>query len=208
MSLSMTIENLNPRHVAYRTFVGEKNKFIFTELPKAACSTTKFFLYNIEGVEVQGKPSIHARNLGIKSLCDFSPQEVTDMLLSRTYFKFCIVRNPYSRLFSAFSDKIEKERPKYDAHRIAIREERQLSQDELIDFNDFVYWMSNLGVSKQLRLLKRNAHWGSMSDHLFYETIPYDRCFKFEELPQNLVDLERALGFEIGVIQSFFDGTK
>ena len=94
--------------VNYLINCSKKHKFVFVETPKVACSTIKRVL---QFIEVDGDKSklpkdVHDRknspllnpiNIGV---------DLDELMSGDTYFRFCFVRNPFSRILSAYLDKV------------------------------------------------------------------------------------------------------
>ncbi len=79
-------------------FVSHKHKFIYYQIPKAACTTIKSFIIRVDDIE-RG-PSVHTTNIPVLSSSESrSP-------LYKNYFHFTFVRNPYDRLLSCYMDKV------------------------------------------------------------------------------------------------------
>lgn len=79
-------------------FVSHKHEFIYYSIPKAACTTLKSFIINVDDIE-RG-PSVHTTDIPVLSSSESrSP-------LYKNYFHFTFVRNPYDRLLSCYMDKV------------------------------------------------------------------------------------------------------
>ncbi len=113
------------RELRYSTFVSLERRYMYYEVPKAACSTMKTLLQKIEGLppiqpftglnrEVRRDMFIHERGLfKMASLLDFDSKVQEMILNSPEIFRFTIVRNPYTRLSSAWRDKVRLCAPGY-----------------------------------------------------------------------------------------------
>jgi hypothetical protein len=110
----------------FTCLVNHRLKLVYAYVPKAACSTVKMWLVQEAGFAPdlvaawsrQPAPQYHA-NGKVKlvpnmheyldrhySLRHASPREVAAVLADPSYFRFTVVRNPLSRLVSAYLDKI------------------------------------------------------------------------------------------------------
>ncbi len=80
-------------------FICKKRKFIFVHIPKTAGSSIHMHFkesYNLKGGELDD-PLPHLHHKKIKDILN----ENADY---KNYFKFCVIRNPFARLFSAYKD--------------------------------------------------------------------------------------------------------
>ncbi len=96
--------------INYLVNCSKKHKFVYVETPKVACSTIKRVLQLIEvdGDQSRLPKNVHDRgnsplatpfNIGVDPDRLFSGDE---------YFRFAFVRNPYTRILSAYLDKMVK----------------------------------------------------------------------------------------------------
>ncbi|HUE71469.1 MAG TPA: sulfotransferase family protein [Pirellulaceae bacterium] len=88
--------------------VGRSRRFVYAYVPKAACTSLKRWLAAVEGLlPITGKtspaPGIHAF---VKSRAALPAHEAPAILRDPAWFKFAFVRNPLSRLVSAYLDKM------------------------------------------------------------------------------------------------------
>jgi hypothetical protein len=85
----------------------ERNKLIYCPIPKVACSSLKMWLLRNTGVEQSLElTAVHdyaSRRLRLRHL---GWREARRRLEDPSYFKFVFVRSPFSRLVSAFLDKV------------------------------------------------------------------------------------------------------
>lgn len=94
--------------INYLVNCSEKHNFVYVETPKVACSTIKKTLQLIEldGDHSKLPSQVHDRQqsplLSPKS-CSVSYEE---LFQGNSFFRFCFVRNPFSRILSSYLDKI------------------------------------------------------------------------------------------------------
>ena len=90
------------------TYISLRNNYVYLAVGKAANSTVKHHLYELEYAGTRFKTkSLHDR----QSSPLLSPFQLTDELLedvftSSKYFRFSLVRNPYTRLLSCYLDRM------------------------------------------------------------------------------------------------------
>ena len=104
------------RHVSrddfeYSINVSIKHRYVYIETPKVGCSTIKDTLQRMEldypDLQRSDPEMIHDRNYS-PLLRPAQTWGLDRLLHSRDFFVFCFVRNPYTRLLSAYLDKIVK----------------------------------------------------------------------------------------------------
>ena len=88
--------------------ISVKKGYLYVETPKVACSTIKRSLQLLEvGPEIVPPPrKIHERSCSPL----LTPSQVGSLFLecaySDNFFRFCFVRNPYTRILSCYLDKV------------------------------------------------------------------------------------------------------
>jgi len=187
----------NRNRFEYASWVNLEKNFFYVETPKVACSTIKVALQRISGLPLpKNLMSIHYRNpknLFVHNIFHYEA-EITKILSSNNVFKFCFVRNPVSRLESAFKDKILNSRGSFwEKYRRDIRDMFSLSLNDEIDFECFVSYVKSLDDDK------RDIHWRSQYSLLRPDIIPYDFIGKQENFAESFA---YALG-RIGVSEPF-----
>ena len=100
--------------ILYCVHVSLGTRYVYTITPKAACTALRSALRSLELREsIAGALSmrdIHARELSpTLTLKQVAP--IGALLARPDIFKFCLVRNPYSRLLSAYLDRILLNKP-------------------------------------------------------------------------------------------------
>jgi Sulfotransferase family len=102
----------------YGSYVSMPTAMVYMETPKAACTSFKHLIAALNGVNIQGlqdtaiaaKTSalvIHDRSLiKLPTLAQLSDDERNHVLSTPDLLRFCIVRDPYRRLVSAWADRV------------------------------------------------------------------------------------------------------
>jgi hypothetical protein len=102
----------------HSSYLSSTYKYLYLDTPKAACTTLKRLIASVENLRdadfleslaLDSKLSmqVHDRSLfKLPSLCSASSELAEEALTSDRFFRFCFVRNPYSRMFSAWQSKI------------------------------------------------------------------------------------------------------
>jgi hypothetical protein len=165
------------------SWVSPTHKYFFVGLGKTASTRIKLSLHILEGYEVIEEPFpwLHAREKPqeafIPKLSDFDSEKVLEVLTSSDWFRFCFVRNPYDRLFSAYKSNIMQEIDPPSPYYNRIKDEiRTLFDYELqagkpggtVSFRDFVLYVE--------RTVEKNPdyHWCPLRWGLRPDLIDYD----------------------------------
>lgn len=122
-------------NIDLRTAVDRQRGFIYFRIPKAANSTV---MINLLQEELVG-PSKNAKRAYAR-VSSLSKDEVAQ--LTDRFFLFAVVRNPYTRVASAYLDKIVRGKRSAKVHaRLAI------PADKDIPFTDFCRYLQSGGVN-------------------------------------------------------------
>lgn len=175
---------LKAEDLMHATHISLHNKYLYVETAKVACSTVKKLLINAEYAgkvaPVEGE-AIHFR--------EFSPllnaRQVGDFqtFLNRSdIFKFCFVRNPYTRLLSCYLDKIK--RREAQNHPLMIQLGYGPFSEKVLSFEEFV----NAIIEQPIGGM--DPHWRIQYYATFQEGINYDFIGKFENFE---IDFKKAI---------------
>jgi len=149
---------------------------MYFEVPKAGCTSMKTFLHRLERLPPieQGRfdrperPEglVHLRNrFGMPTLLDFTDEQQQIILDAPDFFRFTIVRNPYSRLISAWKDKIQACAPDFTFVYETLRGGLPRGVEDIIRFDEFVGFVAHENLDTC------NPHWRRQTAHLFYPTL-------------------------------------
>jgi hypothetical protein len=166
--------------------------------PKVACSKIKIVLQQLEGLSLPPFPlRIHFRDTPglqfVPSVADFSTQEVVEILTSPEWFRFCFVRNPYARLFSAYKSQVMDLSTPYTGLRESIRRQAGYPsrEDDIpghVGFGDFVRYIGEQPDSE------RDGHWKSQAGTIHAEAIAYDFVGRMETFSRDFTRLLDRFG--------------
>lgn len=175
---------LKAEDLLHASHISLKNKLLYVETAKVACSTIKMLLINAEYegkvADVKGEylhfrefsPLLNARQVG----------NFETFLNRPDIFKFCFVRNPYTRLLSCYLDKIKQRQGQNDPLMIQLGygpfSEKVLSFQEFID----AIIAQPIGVM--------DPHWRIQYYATFQEGIDYDFIGRFENFE---IDFQKAI---------------
>jgi hypothetical protein len=184
---------------SYRSqiIVNEEQGFLYSPIPKAACTAWKAVLAG------PNRPAdikkLHRNYPGFTFLSSLSQErfeEIKDRL-----FKFVFVRDPYSRLLAAFKNKLENAsiRPKHDpfwvgygAHLKNVVLAAGLAENSGADltFREFVR------LVHRMKPATMNQHWHSQALLALVDEIEYDFIGHFERLADDRVVVLTRLGLQ------------
>ncbi len=188
------------------TWVSPIHKYFCMTIPKVACSKIKIVLQQLEGYALPPRPiRVHFRDTPglsfVPSILDFSTREAVEILTSPEWFRFCFVRNPYSRLFSAHKQVVLDLSNAYVGFRESIREMAGYptppdSTPGMVGFGDFVRYIGEESDSD------RDGHWRSQTGILHLERIQYDFVGRMESFTHDFTRILRRFDASAELIAS------
>jgi hypothetical protein len=189
-------------HLRYSTFVSMRERYLYFAVPKAACTQLKEILRALEGSPPVQWPAeggwesrrdmfVHARqNVPLPSLVDLNDEEQREVLESPDFLRMTVVRNPYTRLLSAWKNKVRLCEPGYENIYVSIRGHLpQLGTKSLITFEEFVGY-----IARQCDLRTCDPHWRRQVDHAYFDAMNYSYVGKLEEMPTVLDRFQQHVG--------------
>jgi len=175
----------------YATHVSLRNRFIYIETPKAACSTMKRMLQRLEVDDPEWRRSSYLHDRKCSPL--LTPLQVPSFRRLRQdscIKKFCVIRSPYTRVLSAYFDKICTHQPQ--RHIVAeILGRTKSQQGDEITFYDFV-----TAVATQ-RPEEMDPHWRPQKLLLYVPEFHYDLMLRVETLDADIELLGHLLGCDL-----------
>lgn len=199
-----TYPHLNPKQVearlAYASFASMKDRFVYVEVPKAACTAMKTLMRELYGSatlqlfgplrrETDRSMFVHAReNVPLPPLTALAERDQRDLLEAQDVLRFTIVRNPYARLVSAWRSKVFLCDPSVEDVHAAVRGAAPaIGRKHPIGFAEFVAYLES-------RLEKPwDAHWRRQVDLTFPKALAFTHVGKTENLDATSIILSRHL---------------
>lgn len=187
--------------------LGPQRRFLFAFIPKVACTNWKCVLRYLHGQpDYMDAQLAHAdENNGLPYLRD--AEDIWEVLRDPDCRKFTCVRNPYSRVLSAYLNKIEPFTFGNDDiilnqyfHTIfnSIDEFRKsyFPEKQKVDFESFVAWME---MSNIYNSYVTNLHWLPQTLIIGAGQVEYDIVAKFENIVDDAKLLLEAMECDISL---------
>jgi hypothetical protein len=186
----------------YNFHISRDPAFIYVNNPKCGCSTAKASLnrwhaaWHGKVLEHKSMGDVHSRGfnplLGPGAL---GPDAETLITSDPGYFRFTLLRDPLSRLASAYENKLSWNSPeRQELNRLAGRD---LDQD--VPFELFLEQVATSPAS-----LDMNEHWRPQTRQVAAPVLPYDFFCLFDTLSADLLTVRNRLfpGLAIGVFET------
>lgn len=152
-----------------------KNKFVYFEIPKNACTSIKHMLQSLE-FDLPINNSVEFNDVHNRFLSPLlEPLQVPSfktILNDPNFFVFTVFRHPVERLVSCFLDRVVNN----GIWKSDIRECIGESEKYEIVFDDFIYWISNMQISDM------DAHYKPQASLSFINKINRINIYRFDRL--------------------------
>lgn len=168
----------------YSVNISIVHRYIYVETPKVGCSTLKSLLIRAElddDLKFRDLYAIHDRARSPL----LNPRQVGDFsnFIRKDPFKFCFVRNPYSRLLSSYLDIIANPDPRRDKIVQRLANQSRIGSGLRADtfaFSEFVEAV----IQQPVELM--DAHWRMQYYQTFQESFRYDFIGRFEHFADDV----------------------
>ena len=200
------VQSMGWRSVNNHVNISLVNKYVYFEVPKAGCGTMKSTLGGMEAARfneslvelVQDNPHQRKNATPFVKPYQLPNDEIEEILTSRKFTRFAVVREPASRLLSGWLEKINQGLPQADPIFEILKEQgRAPLAPKDISFADF------LDVVCALPSRQQDPHWRRQSDHIGLEFIKFSELIHLEDL-ENSWDLLGKLTGAPGLKEDFF----
>jgi len=129
-------------HLDQRIAIDHAHRFAYVRIPKAANSTIAALLFSIAcGSDPDSTAQAKA---SFVRPCELSPRKSRDV--KRSYFKFTVVRNPFSRVLSAYLEKIVQSELESHA-KDAVFSRLRRPHNSKVEFEDFCQYLMDGGLN-------------------------------------------------------------
>lgn len=193
-----------PSHLEMHSFVSRKSKLLYVATPKVACTSLKWWFANLGGwsKQITERSGSKESSIDLKihdlfrivapEVAGNSVEALMEFFVDPEYFRFALVRNPYSRIFSAWQSKL------------LLREPLQIDPYKGFDFIHYqVSSKNDIAYAFQLfveHLYKAEApsywdsHWDVQYNHLACDKLQYSIIGKIESPLEVKNQLQQHLG--------------
>lgn len=161
-----------------RGAISRDDQFFYNRIPKVANSTILNTLVSYSTARRGIQPNVDSKRFYQRPAF---ASAATAHAIKHKYYKFVFVRNPFTRVLSAYLDKvIRQESPRY--RKWALRK----GQPQTPSFADFCRYLDDGG-------LYADAHWAPQVDCLLIPPSEFDFIGRFENLDEDLHKVLRRI---------------
>lgn len=185
------------------TYISLAHRYLYFEVPKAACSAMKELIARIENCWPLAAPFplgdahtrrdmvIHERDrIAVPSLVDLDSNLQREVLESPEFLRLLVVRNPYTRLVSTWRSKVIVCEPGFEhIYRSIHGDLPALSNKKYVSFSEFVDY-----IAQTDDLDHCNPHWRRQIPHAFFPAMNFNFIGRTENLSEVLVRVQQQVG--------------
>lgn len=176
----------------YSSFILERQNVMYLDTPKTGCTSIKLALCRMEenfelpvtsdSFETAPELFVHDRqSMPLKSLMDLPTDVQYEVLFGDRWKRFCVVRNPFDRVFSAWFSKIMLREPEIYGKLPGLTFPPKLVelQELYSGFGEFIDYLAQHGTDS-------DPHWDTQYRLLFMGQLHWDVIIKYERLNEEL----------------------
>lgn len=168
-------------------YISLEYSYIYFSSPKCACSTVKNTIQRKEAelmnIVLPKGYNVHKSHFPLLAIKDIGIEKFFDLLKSENIVKFSIVRNPFTRLLSAYLEKIVFPDIPFWEGRIELYRRAGKDPNKTMTFEEFLQTIS------QLSFYEMDQHWRPLTYKLFWDSVDYSYIGYFENLDHDLKNI-------------------
>lgn len=178
-----------PNYVNYVNYIinwSLKRKIIYVETPKVGSTTIKQILqyaefdFDMSKMQADDHDHVHDRARSPLKSPSYNEEQFLNCLGSKEYFTFSFVRNPFTRVLSAYLDKIVGKPGTTNR----IQQQMGIDPSRYIPtFEEFVDVVYNQSIQDM------NPHWTPQTSLLGIDKVRYDFLGRFEYFEDSIMQL-------------------
>jgi Sulfotransferase family len=180
------------RNVAFGVYYGGRGRYLYQPIMKCACTTIKTLLLELEGLPIDSNVwRRHSKRYNyFPGTAHLSQKMQRDIFAGRTQtFKFVVVRNPYTKLASAYRDKLVlKPRTVWSDQIRRSAKAFGLPLSPHITFAEFV------AVASRQTVREMDIHWRPQYYQGHFDRIQFDFIGRMERMPADLIYILERIG--------------
>ncbi len=202
---------MKPEDVAWRlrqsTFVSLSKRYMYFEVLKAASTQMIELMRAVENAppmkvfvggqqETRRDQFIHARpNVPLRSLAHLDDRTQREVLESPDFLRITVVRNPYTRLLSAWRNKIFLCEPQGIEVYLQIKGAMPgFHKKSLVSLEEFVGYLEKCDLSTC------DPHWRRQVDHTFFPAMNFSCVARMEQLGEGLRTFAQHVGLSESLV--------
>lgn len=183
----------------YRNFIYLKDyNFVFCYIPKVACTNWKCLFRKLSGFDdyLNAGKAHDRKNSGLIYLNEV--ENAQSLIDDTDNSKYCFTRNPYSRILSAYLNKVDRLNRNPDLlkddyfSKLYLEIKSVGNIEEEISFLDFLNWLVKARVMKSFG--HYDEHWRNQSDILNLKEVTFDFVGRFENIQSDSERLFQLIG--------------
>jgi hypothetical protein len=196
---------------ARRAYVIPELRLLYISLAKNACTSIKWLMAELAGEDLASlrptlgtfpdrEAGVHNRPLWKKTprLHELDPEVRRSISAENGWMVFAVIRDPRTRLFSAWENKYLLRNPAYSSkvNRPWAPRIPRGPQDVIADFAMFVH---EIAADPDHEVFQQDAHFRAQTYLLAEHAVRYSRIYDISEIPEMMTELEahvRANGYD------------
>jgi sulfotransferase famil protein len=183
------IYKIQKDQIDYTVNIDDKRRLVYFETPKVACTSIKLLMQDMlnsgESTKNFNPDHLHNRSMSPLKRLSNVDEDIQNECLWGNFSRFSFVRNPFTRVLSAYLDKVLATYENLEVGDIEVVRNRRLTSLGLNPDREvsFQFFLEHLSDSKSFF---EDLHFTPLYRLLFVDHINYDFIGRFERFEQDL----------------------